>query len=137
MLANKLNNITVLNTSGINAVHVAVVNANSIIIKAFKQANAYRDRHTLGGKTPLHWAVTYEKSDMVPTLTEEGANLDVRDKLKEWTALHFAARDGDVHIVEALVDAGANFSARDPNGCTPVHVAAACCCSPVFLLLSC
>jgi uncharacterized protein len=40
-----------------------------------------------------------------------------------WTALHVAARDGDVGRVQALLDGGAGLEAREHLGRTPLHIA--------------
>ena len=52
------------------------------------------------------------------------AALEAQSVMK-WTALHYAAREGHVEAVEALVAAGASLDARSEAGCTPLDVAAA------------
>ena len=39
-------------------------------------------------------------------------------------ALHFAAGEGQVNVLEWLVSHGANINARDNDGWEPVHIAA-------------
>ncbi|KAK6429905.1 hypothetical protein LTR95_013949, partial [Oleoguttula sp. CCFEE 5521] len=40
-----------------------------------------------------------------------------------WTALHFAAKHGDIDIIELLVKANAKIDTKNPDGHTPVEVA--------------
>jgi hemoglobin len=46
--------------------------------------------------------------------------------VKACTALHMAARRGNVHVIEALLDAGANIECRDSLGDTPLRRAVNC-----------
>ncbi|XP_046984023.1 BTB/POZ and MATH domain-containing protein 3-like [Schistocerca americana] len=57
-------------------------------------------------------------------LIAAGADVEARGVPWGWTALHWAARRGDVEAARLLVGAGAAVDARDDNGWTPLHVAA-------------
>jgi ankyrin repeat protein len=46
-------------------------------------------------------------------------DLDAQDK-NGWTALHFAAQEGDAEVVELLIAAGASLNVRDKYGNTPL-----------------
>lgn len=61
--------------------------------------------------------------DIVRRLLRHGA--DVRRVGKEgWTALHWAARNGDLRLMEVLVGSGADIMAANDKGSTPLHLAA-------------
>ncbi|XP_047100833.1 protein phosphatase 1 regulatory subunit 27-like [Schistocerca piceifrons] len=53
------------------------------------------------------------------------AGADVGATVGGWTALHWAARSGNVEAARLLVGAGAAVDARTEGGWTPLHVAAA------------
>ena len=59
-------------------------------------------------------------------LARVGANLDAQDGVKHCTALHMAARRGNVDVAEALLDCGANLEAHDSKGETPLRRAVNC-----------
>lgn len=63
---------------------------------------------------------------VVCTLASSGANVNAQEKLKHCTALHMAARRGNVQVAEALLDCGADAEARDKLGDTPLHRAVKC-----------
>jgi len=82
------------------------------------------------GHTPLY-AVGNEGGvpgggDVVRALAKAGANLDAQDGVKHCTALHMAARRGNVGVAEALLDCGADMEARDSKGETPLRRAVNC-----------
>jgi truncated hemoglobin YjbI len=64
--------------------------------------------------------------ELVRALARAGANLDAQDGVKHCTALHMAARRGNVEVAEALLDCGANLEARDSKGETPLRRAVNC-----------
>ena len=41
-----------------------------------------------------------------------------------WTALHLAAKDRHLQVVNLLLEAGADASTQDAHGCTALHFAA-------------
>jgi ankyrin repeat protein len=64
--------------------------------------------------------------EVVRALARVGANLDAQDGVKHCTALHMAARRGNVEVAEALLDCGANLEAHDSRGETPLRRAVNC-----------
>jgi ankyrin repeat protein len=83
-----------------------------------------------GGHTPLYCLANgYKYSDggsVVRALVQGGANVNADDGVKHCTALHMAARRGNVEIAEALLDCGAEIDARDSLGDTPLRRSVNC-----------
>ena len=50
-------------------------------------------------------------------------NIDMRDPDSGWTALHFAARNGQVEFARRLLEAKADVNALGPSDETPLHLA--------------
>ncbi|MBS4022637.1 MAG: ankyrin repeat domain-containing protein [Dethiobacter sp.] len=73
--------------------------------------------------TPLINAVTKADIDEVNKLISEGINLDQKD-FYGWTALHWAAIDGNYDISKAILDAGGNPDAMTNFKETPLMKAA-------------
>ena len=63
---------------------------------------------------------------VVRALVKAGAEVDASDGVKRCTALHMAARRGNVEAAEALLDCGANLEARDSVGETPLRRSVNC-----------
>jgi len=81
------------------------------------------------GHPPLYCAANecaIGGGDVVRALVAAGANVDSRENVKRCTALHLAARRGNVEIAEALLDCGADIEARDSAGDTPLRRAVNC-----------
>lgn len=51
---------------------------------------------------------------------EKGADLDVKDK-HGWTALHYAAWQGKLKVVQYLIDNGADSDVTSNDGKTALH----------------
>ena len=98
-------------------------------------------RESWGGQTALMWAASQDQSQMITLLASKGADVNARAAVREWqrrvtaegrpkdmnrggfTALLFAAREGHVASVKALLAAGADINLADPDGTTPLIVA--------------
>ncbi len=92
-------------------------------------------------QTALMWAAAQSQPAMVALLLEHGAEVDARSVVNEWprqvtgeprrmyrpfgglTPLLFAAREGCLECVRALIAAGANLDLPDPKGVTPLFLA--------------
>ena len=83
-----------------------------------------------GGHTPLYCVGNECRAEggatVVRSLVQAGANVDAQDGVKHCTALHMAARRGNVDVAEALLDCGASLEARDSLGDTPLRRAVNC-----------
>jgi ankyrin repeat protein len=83
-----------------------------------------------GGHTPLYSVGNECKvsgaGKVVHALVRAGANVDAHDGVKHCTALHMAARRGNVDVAEALLDCGADIEARDTLGETPLRRSVNC-----------
>jgi uncharacterized protein len=62
-------------------------------------------------QTALMWAAAERHPNVLRTLVDAGADLQARTK-KGFTALHFAAREGDLESTQLLLDAGVNVNIR-------------------------
>lgn len=69
-------------------------------------------------RTVLQCAVVWNYPELVRTLIEAKANLDIQDK-EGFTALHRSVDLNLIEIAQMLVDAGADLDIRDENGNPP------------------
>lgn len=69
------------------------------------------------GRTPLHYAVAYDRQDILKVLVDATPNLEAVDN-KQNTPLHYACGYGRGQCVEMLIDAGANTHAANGSGKT-------------------
>jgi ankyrin repeat protein len=84
-----------------------------ILIDAKADVNA----QNIYGRTPLMNSV--ENLEVAKLLIENGADLAKRDE-KGSTALHMACEEGEVDVVQLLIDAKADVNAQNNDGRTPL-----------------
>ena len=114
------------------------VEAAQLLLKAGAKVDA---RENWGGQTALIWAAAQNQPAMIRLLAAQGANVNARSAVRDWprrmtaeerpkdmnrggmSALMFAARDGHIESVRALLDVGAEVDFADPDGSTPLIVA--------------
>jgi ankyrin repeat protein len=75
--------------------------------------------------TPLHLATAEKKGDIVQILLARGANVNAKTSPGNVATLAFAAEMGDLLTTRRLLGKGATIDARDDDGFTALHTAAA------------
>ncbi len=113
---------------GRTLLHAACAVGNLPIVRDLLKLGVDANVQDGGGHTPLY-SVGNECSGggpIVRALIQGGANIDACDGVKRCTALHMAARRGNVEAAEALMECGANIEARDSLGETPLRRAVNC-----------
>jgi ankyrin len=98
-------------------------------------------REQWGGQTALMWAAAQSQPAMIRLLLKAGAHVDERSTVRDWqrrvtaegrpkdmyrgglTPLLFAAREGCIDCLQALLDKGADIDLPDPDGATALVMA--------------
>jgi ankyrin repeat protein len=78
----------------------------------------------MDGFTPLLAAADHDHLDVVTFLLSKNSDVNAVDTDKSWTALHYAASNGNVAMVKLLLANKANINAKDRFGYTALHIAA-------------
>lgn len=116
--------------AGRTLLHAASAQGNLTMVELLLRLGADPNAQDGGGHTPLYClANEYRASDggdVVRALAQSGANVNANDGVKHCTALHMAARRGNLEIAEALLDCGADIDARDSLGDTPLRRSVNC-----------
>jgi hemoglobin len=116
--------------SGRTLLHAAAAAGDPAMVKLLLDLGAPADVADGGGHTPLsclaNECTAPGGGDIVRALVQAGANVDSRDRAKHCTALHVAARRGNVEVAEALLDCGASIDPKDSLGDTPLRRAVNC-----------
>jgi ankyrin repeat protein len=82
-------------------------------------------REVNGGQNAMMWAIAQRHATVMEELVRRGADINARSK-RGFTALMFAAQQGDADCVRILLDAGANPNDAMPRtGLTPLLIASA------------
>jgi len=96
----------------------AVISLKSESVVALINAGAAPDMRSGDGVTPLMYAAKLGDLRSVNILLKAGAKIDLQDPLLGWSALHYAAANGQDDIYQVLLSAGANPNLSDGQGRT-------------------
>lgn len=117
-------------TSDRTLLHEVVGQGSLSIVELLLHLGADPDARDQWGHTPLYFVGNASHrahgADVVRVLVQGGANVNAQERLKHCTALHMAARRGNVPVAQALLDGGADLEARDKLGETPLRRAVNC-----------
>ena len=105
----------VVSTSGGEALHTAISEGDSEMVRILVEGGADVDARNNFGEPALHAAIDGENREMVRILVAGGADVDAKNSFGE-TALHRAILKGDSDLVRMLVDAGADVSITNAFG---------------------
>ena len=71
--------------------------------------------------TPFFFAAARGYKEIAKLLLQNGANVNARVKLHQFTVLHAACMKGHIEIVKLLLQNGADINAKDNDKWTPLH----------------
>jgi hemoglobin len=116
--------------AGRTLLHKASGEGSLTIVELLLRLGADPNAADGGGHTPLYSVGNECKvagaGKVVHALVRAGAKVDAHDGVKHCTALHMAARRGNVLVAEALLDCGADIEARDTLAETPLRRSVNC-----------
>jgi truncated hemoglobin YjbI len=116
--------------SGRTLLHGAAAAGDLATVELLLRLGASPGVTDAGGHAPLYCVGNQCKgrdgASVVRALVQAGANVNARDGVKHCTALHMAARRGNVEVARALLECGAEIESRDSLGETPLRRAVNC-----------
>lgn len=119
-IADEINQV---NNEGISAL-MLVVHAKKVdLVKGLLSKGACPDGQGQKGSTALHLAAQVGAHDCLRELVKSEANLNIRDKVENLSALTWAVTKGDIVSVQILLEAGANPALQEQNGYTAILAA--------------
>jgi ankyrin repeat protein len=98
-------------TAFLNCVRSGNVDTVKLMLEAKADANLGEKWR---GQTPLMWAAAEKHSTVVKALVDHGADVNAKSR-GGFTALQFAAQQGDIESAKILLAAGANVNDADPE----------------------
>jgi hemoglobin len=115
--------VRLLGLRGRTLLHDAALVGADELVAVLIGSGANPDAREAEGHTPLYRAST---GDVTRVLLAAGATVDIASGPTRGTALHQAARRGNVSVAQALLDHDATIDARDAKEQTPLHRAVNC-----------
>ncbi|KAK3736343.1 hypothetical protein QZH41_020795, partial [Actinostola sp. cb2023] len=119
--------VDIKNKNNLTALHEAVMSRKHGVVQLLIGYGA--DKELFGGRdceSPIHMAARVRDGEKVADiLIRSGANPDTKNKKNGERALHVAARNGNLAVVELLLKEDVEVARRSSNGETPLHQACA------------
>lgn len=116
---------------GWTPLHIAIRHSRYDVYEVLKNRHADVHRQDAFGLTPLHLAVKFHGGwglgsvQIIRSLLDEGADINLKIFDRQETALHMAARQGRVDCILCLLERGADIGATNKSGKTALQVAEA------------
>ncbi|XP_055940721.1 uncharacterized protein LOC129971193 [Argiope bruennichi] len=105
--------------------HFAAGKGHTKLVNLLLKFNAIIDSKENTNATALHISLYNGHLEVIQSLVEKGANIEVIGTVKKCKPLHVAAHLGNVQIVELLISKGADIHSRDTSDqATPLIIAA-------------
>ena len=116
--------VTTVANNGDTALDLAAENGHTKICMALLNAGAKLEHRSEGGRTPLMRAARQGHEATVDYLIKAGADVNLYSENNEHTVLSFACQNGQLSVVQRLIQAGANPNAKLKDGSTMLIEAA-------------
>ena len=112
------------NEYGVTALHLACTNQGEQMVGLLLNSGANPDAALWNGESVLMSCARTGAAAAVEALLAKGADSGLREKVRNQTALMWAAAEGHGDVTRILVDSGADTKARSTAGYTPLLYAA-------------
>lgn len=108
--------------NGETALHCAVFNAHTAIVKCLLAAKAKVNAASIDGFTALHYAARHGYASIVELLLRYEANIDAQTNIG-LTPMHYAVSSGCSNVVKILLREGANVEIKSYSNRTALDMA--------------
>jgi ankyrin repeat protein len=83
-------------------------------------------KHSSNGRTALHWAVVFERRELVVALMAAGADANVKEPKVGGTSVWWCAPQDIANILQLLIDGGGSANEANNYGQTPLIALVTC-----------